>query len=63
MKTITIYDIAREADVSVSTVSRVLNGTAPVKVSTRERIMQVIEKHQFQPNALARSLTKKKLER
>ncbi|OMF38846.1 LacI family transcriptional regulator [Paenibacillus sp. FSL H8-0548] len=59
MKTITIYDIAREADVSVSTVSRVLNGTAPVKVSTRERIMQVIEKHQFQPNALARSLTKK----
>lgn len=59
MKTITIYDIAREAQVSVATVSRVLNDTAPVKASTRDTIMQVIEKYQFQPNALARSLLKK----
>lgn len=59
MKTITIYDIAKEADVSVATVSRVLNGTAPVKASTREKIMALIDKHQFQPNALARSLLKK----
>lgn len=59
MKTITIYDIAKEAQVSVATVSRVLNNTAPVKESTRELIMAVIEKHQFQPNALARSLLKK----
>src|SRR5690606_17453581 len=59
MANITIYDIAREADVSVATVSRVLNDTAPVKASTRERIMAIIEKHQFQPNALARSLLKK----
>lgn len=59
MKTITIYDIAREANVSVATVSRVLNDTAPVKASTRETINKIIEKHQFQPNALARSLLKK----
>ncbi|AOZ93421.1 LacI family DNA-binding transcriptional regulator [Paenibacillus crassostreae] len=59
MKTITIYDIAEEANVSVSTVSRVLNDTAPVKASTREKILKAIEKHQFQPNALARSLLKK----
>lgn len=59
MKTITIYDIAKEAQVSAATVSRVLNNTAPVKESTREIIMAVIEKHQFQPNALARSLLKK----
>jgi LacI family transcriptional regulator/LacI family purine nucleotide synthesis repressor len=57
--TITIYDIAKEANVSVATVSRVLNDTAPVKTSTRETIMAVIEKYQFQPNALARSLLKK----
>lgn len=56
---ITVYDIAKEAEVSVSTVSRVLNGTAPVKESTREKIMALINKYQFQPNALARSLTKK----
>lgn len=59
MKQITVYDIAQEAQVSVATVSRVLNGTAPVKASTRERVMEVINKHQFQPNALARSLIKK----
>lgn len=59
MKHITVYDIAQEARVSVATVSRVLNGTAPVKASTRERVLEVINKHQFQPNALARSLIKK----
>jgi LacI family transcriptional regulator/LacI family purine nucleotide synthesis repressor len=59
MKQITVYDIAKEANVSVATVSRVLNGTAPVKASTKLKIMEIMGKHQFQPNALARSLTKK----
>ncbi|MCZ8517937.1 MULTISPECIES: LacI family DNA-binding transcriptional regulator [Paenibacillus] len=59
MKQMTIYDIASEAGVSVATVSRVLNNTAPVKESTRFKIMELIDKYQFQPNALARSLTKK----
>lgn len=59
MKTVTIYDIAREAGVSVATVSRVLNNTAPVKKTTRDKINELIVKHQFQPNALARSLFKK----
>lgn len=59
MSSITIYDIAKEAGVSVATVSRVLNSTAPVKASTKARIMSIIAKHQFQPNALARSLIKK----
>ena len=59
MKPVTVYDIAKEANVSVATVSRVLNNTAPVKASTRERIQGLINKYQFQPNALARSLIKK----
>ncbi|QHW35021.1 LacI family transcriptional regulator [Paenibacillus rhizovicinus] len=59
MKSVTVYDIAKEANVSVATVSRVLNNTAPVKASTRERIQGLINKYQFQPNALARSLIKK----
>ncbi|MFC6333410.1 LacI family DNA-binding transcriptional regulator [Paenibacillus septentrionalis] len=59
MKQITIYDIARLANVSVATVSRVINGTAPVKHSTRERIEALIQQYQFQPNAMARSLLKK----
>jgi LacI family transcriptional regulator len=59
VRQITIYDIAEEAKVSVATVSRVLNGTAPVKVSTRAKIEALIQKHQFQPNAMARSLLSK----
>jgi LacI family transcriptional regulator/LacI family purine nucleotide synthesis repressor len=59
MKPVTVYDIAREANVSVATVSCVLNNTAPVKASTRERVMALINKYQFSPNALARSLIKK----
>jgi len=59
IKPVTVYDIAKEANVSVATVSRVLNNSAPVKQSTREKIAGIIAKHQFQPNALARSLFKK----
>lgn len=59
MNHITVYDIAKEANVSVSTVSRVLNGTAPVKKSTKDKVQQLIDKYQFQPNALARSLLSK----
>nr|WP_037290075.1 LacI family DNA-binding transcriptional regulator [Saccharibacillus sacchari] len=59
MRPVTVYDIAREANVSVATVSRVLNNTAPVKKETRERIVALMHKYQFQPNALARSLTRK----
>ncbi len=59
VKQVTIYDIAQEAKVSVATVSRVLNNTAPVRQSTRSRITALIDKYQFQPNALARSLSKK----
>ncbi|WP_334074410.1 MULTISPECIES: LacI family DNA-binding transcriptional regulator [Paenibacillus] len=59
MKSVTVYDIAKEANVSVATVSRVLNNTAPVKKETRERVKELIDKYQFQPNALARSLIKK----
>lgn len=60
MKQVTVYDIAQEADVSVSTVSRVLNGTAPVKQETKDKVLGIVEKYNFQPNALARSLLKKK---
>ncbi len=38
-----IYDIAKEAGVSPSTVSRVLNNRDNVKKDTREKVLQVIE--------------------
>jgi LacI family transcriptional regulator len=55
---ITIKDIATMAGVSISTVSRVINNSKPVKHEVRERIMAVIEETQFRPNANARSLVK-----
>ena len=56
-KGITIYDLAREAEVSPATVSRILNGTAAVKTEKRERVMKLIEKYDYHPNAMARALT------
>jgi len=56
---ITIYDIAKEANVSPATVSRVLTGNANVRPQTMRKILDVIEKYNFRPNSLARSLLHK----
>lgn len=56
----TIADIAREAGVSISTVSRVMNNTKPVSPELRERVFKVIDEHHFKPNALAQGLITKK---
>ena len=56
MKHITIDDIAKEAGVSKSTVSRVLSRPYLVKEKTRELILSVIEKHSYVPNVLAQGL-------
>lgn len=53
----TIRDVAREAAVSVASVSRVLNGTARVNPDTRARIMAVAERLGYVPHAGARSLS------
>ena len=55
-KNITIYDIAREAQVSPATVSRILNGTVSVREEKRRRVMEVIDAYDFHPNAYARAL-------
>lgn len=59
---VTIKDVAREAGVSISTVSFALNGTAPVAPKTRERIVEVVNRLQYQPNASARGLVKQRTE-
>lgn len=53
---ITIYDIAAEAGVSASTVSRVLTGSARVNETKKERVLAAVEKYSFTPNALAKGL-------
>lgn len=56
MKKKTIQDVAREAGVSITTVSRVINKNYPVKDSTRKRVEEVIDKLAFKPNLLAKGL-------
>lgn len=58
--TVTIYDVAREANVSMATVSRVVNGNPNVKPSTRKKVLEVIERLEYRPNAVARGLASKK---
>ncbi len=53
---LTINDIARLADVSKKTVSRVINNSALVKGETRERVDAVIREHGFKPDPQARGL-------
>ena len=58
--TITIYDVARESNVSMATVSRVVNGNPNVKPATRKKVLDVIERLEYRPNAVARGLASKK---
>lgn len=55
----TIYDIAREAGVAASTVSRVINNKPGIKAETRERIQELLEKYNYTPDIAARGLVKK----
>ena len=55
----TIYDVATEADVSIATVSRVLNSPQQVNSATRQRVLQAIDKLDFVPKAEASARARK----
>lgn len=57
---VTIKDIAEECNVSITTVSNVLNGKAKVGEKTKQRILEVIEKRGYRPNAIAQGLRSQK---
>ncbi|MEC3885730.1 LacI family DNA-binding transcriptional regulator [Halobacillus litoralis] len=56
---VTIKDVAREAGVSVATVSRVLNDNGYVGADTRKKVMEAIAELNYSPNEVARSLYKR----
>ncbi len=60
--TITIRDVARKAGVGVGTVSRVLNGGAYVRSTTRDRVLGTIDRMGFRPNAQARRMSRRRAE-
>lgn len=54
----TLKQIAKELGISVSTVSRALNGKSVVKEATRQRVAAMAQKYNYTPNEVARSLQK-----
>lgn len=56
----TISEIAKEANVSRTLVSRVLNNKPGVSPENRQKILDIIEKHNYVPNGLARALVLQK---
>ena len=57
---VTIAQVAREAGVSMQTVSRVINNRQEITSVTRQRVQEVIEKLGYHPNVLARSLSQRR---
>ncbi len=51
-----IYDVSKQAGVSIATVSRVLNNNPGVSEATREKVLKVMAQSGYQPNAFARGL-------
>lgn len=56
----TIKDVAKMAEVSISTVSRVINDSKPVSPEARRRVLRAIDDLGYKPNEIARSLVTKK---
>lgn len=56
---ITIKDVAKRANVSIATVSRVLNQSKPVSPQVKDKVLRAVEELGFNPNPVARSLVMK----
>ena len=59
-KKLNIFAVAKLADVSIATISRVINNSGGVRKETRERVLAVLDKTNFRINAIAKQLRKKK---
>lgn len=53
---VTIYDVAREANVSIATVSKVINNTGRIGEKTKRKVEEVMKRLDYQPNMMASAL-------
>lgn len=53
---VTIYDVAKKANVSIATVSKVVNKTGRISEKTKKRVKEVMEELDYQPNMMASAL-------
>lgn len=60
MKKVTIREVAKRANVSIATVSRVLNNNYPVSEDVKIKVLEAISALNYQPNGIARSLKSKR---
>ena len=60
MKQSTIKDVAKHANVSIATVSRVINGSSLASAESKRRVLKAIKELGYEPNALARGLVSRK---
>ena len=60
MKKVTMKDIAREAGVSITTVSKILNNVdMHISEATKERVMELVKAYNYVPNQIAKGLRSK----
>jgi LacI family transcriptional regulator len=57
MKKPTVRDVAKRANVSVATVSRIINGLGKYSTETEQRVKKIMKEMGFEPNAVARNLS------
>lgn len=58
---VSIYDVAKAAGVSIATVSRVLNNNSNVSDKTKEKVLNVLKELNYQPSSIARAMVNKKM--
>lgn len=56
----TIYDVAKKAEVSIATVSKVINNTGRISEKTRKKVLEIMNTMDYQPSSVAAALTGKK---
>ena len=57
---VTLKEIAKECNVSATTVSNILNGRPKVSEETRQKVLEVVHRRGYQPDYIAQGLRRKK---